>query len=107
MDAINVFQKDLRQWDELLTKITDLFLRMNTREAEIAATVHFVARELSSTGNYPSEQDVLEEVKRWKQRRRPPLGDEEIALSIRSLNAMNWLDLIPSPSLPLPSEDCY
>ena len=52
----------------------------------------------------PSEVDVLEEVKRWKQKRRPPLREENVAKTIRNLAALHWLDVKPSQDLPLPHE---
>ena len=104
-DAISAFHESLEQWNGTLDKIVDLFLRLNTREAEIAATVHFTANQLICERQRATEQDVLDEVRRWKQRRRPPLEDEEVAVAIRSLNAMKWINLEPSPELPLPP-DC-
>ena len=52
----------------------------------------------------PSELEVLEAVKRWKQKRRPPITEGEITLAIRELNGLGWLDLPPSPDLPIPQE---
>jgi hypothetical protein len=52
----------------------------------------------------PGEVDVLKAVMDWKRRRRPPLKEEEVALSIRNLAAMNWLQVNPSPDLPVSDE---
>jgi uncharacterized protein YwgA/O-acetyl-ADP-ribose deacetylase (regulator of RNase III) len=104
-DAKELFRKDLERWDPLIERIADLFLRVGTHEAEVAATVHFAAQSLVlGGGSEPSEMDVFEEVKRWKQRRRPPLQEGEIARAIRSLNLLGWLRAQPSPNLPLPQE---
>lgn len=79
---------------------------MHTHEAEVAATVHYTAQALHRESDTPvTELDVLEGVKLWKQRRRPPLQDDEIAQSIRDLNALGWIDAQPSPNLPLPQEE--
>lgn len=94
----------LQQWEPIIDRVTDLFLRMRTQQAEVAATVHFVAQSLSRTTGKPSEVDVFEEVKRWKQRRRPALRDDEIAQAVRNLNLLRWLDLKLSTELPLPEE---
>jgi hypothetical protein len=75
---------------------------MPTRDAEAAATVHFVSKELEEKfGREPSESDVLEEVMKWKQRRRPPLKREDVAKMIRSLNMLDWVRLKSSKDLPV------
>ncbi len=104
-DAVRLYAADLRRWEPLIDRITDLFLRLRTPQAEIAATVYFAARSLAEKNlEKPSELDVLEEVKRWKLKRRPPLQEAEVARSIRSLAALHWLDVKPSKNLPLPHE---
>lgn len=102
-DAKKFYRDDLDRWDPLVERITDLFLRVHTHEAEVAATVHFAAQSLALGGwSEPSEMDVFEEVKRWKQKRRPPMEEAEIAQAIRSLNLLGWLRAQPSQNLPLP-----
>ncbi len=104
-DARQLYASDLERWDVIVERITDLFLRMRTQDAELAATVHFAARSLfPSAEKQPSEMDVLEEVKQWKQKRRPPLQEAEVASTIRSLGVLGWLKAQPSPELPLPQE---
>ena len=86
-------------------RITDLFLRMLTQEAGVAATVHFTAEILGDEdAGTVSEVAVLEGVKHWKQRRRPPLSDEEIAQAIRDLNLLGWIKANPGSELPLAQE---
>ena len=105
-DAARAFQTELERWESIINRITDLFLRMRTQEAEVAATVYFTARALDREAkNTVSETAVLEGVKHWKQRRRPPLRDEEIAQAIRNLNLLGWINAQPSPDLPLPKEE--
>jgi O-acetyl-ADP-ribose deacetylase (regulator of RNase III)/uncharacterized protein YwgA len=104
-DASQVFTEDLKQWEPIVDRLVDLFLRMPTLQAEVAATVLFAARSLAAKSmTKPSEVDVLEEVKRWKQKRRPPLREEDVAKAIRNLAALHWLDVRPSQDLPLPHE---
>lgn len=104
-DAAKRFASELTKYEEVIQKVTDLFLRADTRKAEIAATVHFSWKSLdASSSQSPSEREVFDEVKRWKQRRRPPLPDEDLAKTIRNLSALGWLKVKPSRDLPLPKD---
>jgi hypothetical protein len=47
---------------------------------------------------------VLLSVLDWKQKRRPPIEKGEVALAIRNLAALRWLDVKPSSDLPIPAE---
>lgn len=99
-DAAATYRKELEQWSEIIERVSDLFLRVNTRDAEVAATVYFAAQNLAHQTNL-SEDDVMQEVKHWKRRRRPPLTDQEIAGAIRNLNLLNLIALKPSANLPV------
>jgi hypothetical protein len=102
-DARQRYANDLQQWEPLIGRLTDLFLRIrNTHQAELAATVHFAAQSLPS--EQATEADVLDEVMKWKERRRPPLSDVDVASTIRNLAALGWLNVKPSAELPI-SED--
>jgi uncharacterized protein YwgA len=101
-NAVSTYCSDLSHWESTIARVADLFLRLDTRRAEIAATVHFVASRLGSCGSEVSEQAILEGVKLWKQNRKPPLGDAEIATAIRDLNLLGWIAARPSIDLPLP-----
>lgn len=104
-DAAQAFRTELAQWETIIARISDLFLRMRTQEAEVAATVHFTAQMLEkTTEGRTSEMAVLDGVRDWKQRRHPPLKDEEISQAIRDLNVLGWINAEPSPDLPLPQE---
>jgi hypothetical protein len=37
----------------------------------------------------------------WKQRRKPPLEEDEVAETIRGLGVLHWLDVAPSMDLPV------
>jgi hypothetical protein len=67
-------------------------------------TVHLASARLVKNPGNATQMEVLDAVKDWKQKRRPPLNEAEIAASIRSLNVLNWVRLEFSPDLPLPPE---
>jgi len=105
VDAKKSYERFLVQWRDQIASVADLMVRMNTDDAEIAATVHFAAKSLRAIeGRQPSELEVLRYVQNWKQRRRPPLKETDIALAIRRLNILGWLNVEPSPELPVPEE---
>ncbi len=94
------YKNDLQQWDSLIDKTVDLFLRLNTNQAEIVATVLFVEKESNHKENL-TENEVLKEVMKWKQKRRPPLSEKEVAMAIRNLGILKWFHLQPSSDLPV------
>lgn len=105
-DARRAYVEELDQWRDTLGKITDLFMRMNTKQAEIAATVHFAAMELEQPqGARPTELRILNRVMEWKQRRRPPLDPKEVALTIRNLNMLSWIGAEVSSDLPVTEDE--
>jgi len=104
-DARKLYHNDLEQWEPTIEKIADLFVRLQTKQAEVIATVLFAADMLSKTNKEKlSELDVLDGVMMWKQKRRPPLDKGEVAYIIRNLAALRWLDVKPSHDLPIPEE---
>lgn len=98
-DAANVFEKELTEYRPAIEHVADLLRRMKTRQAEIAATVHFAAKELNQQGGPPTELDVLGEVLQWKARRIPPFSDQEVAETIRNLALLGWINVAPSSEL--------
>ncbi len=104
-DAREVYTGNLKQWDPIIEKTADLFMRMDTQQAETVASVLFVARSLErGSSDQPTEQQVLEEIMKWKQKRRPPLAEGEVAWTIRNLAALEWLQ-VKSSDLPLPDDE--
>ena len=104
-DAARTFSSEIKRWDKIIDRVTDLFLRLHTQDAEVAATVFFVAQSLTEKAeSKPSEVEILDEVKRWKQKRRPPLQEEEVAQAIRNLNMLEWIDAAVSAELPVPQD---
>lgn len=104
-DARIGYEDFLVQWQSEIKKVVDLVVRMNTDDAEIAATVHFAANRLQEMSNIrPTEKQILGYVMSWKAKRRPPLNEREVALSIRRLNVLGWIKATASEDLPLPAE---
>jgi O-acetyl-ADP-ribose deacetylase (regulator of RNase III)/uncharacterized protein YwgA len=94
------------RWANVVDKTADLFMRVNTDQAEVIATVLFAARELGQDREAsPTEAEVLQAVMQWKQKRRPPLDEATVASTIRNLGMLRWLNVKASPDLPLPEEE--
>lgn len=104
-DARKTFQDELNSWNGIIEKVADLFMRITTSQAEVAATVHFAATSLEKQlHRRPTESEVLSEVMSWKQNRHPPLSASAVAIAIRSLNVHGWLNARSSKKLPLQEE---
>ena len=102
-DARRIYARDLQPWEEIIARVVDLLLRIpTTHQAELAATVHFIAEEM---GDWATEEQVLNEVMQWKQRRRPAFSREEVALAIRNLAVLGWIKVKASNNLPLRIEE--
>ncbi len=102
-DARKAYAEQLERYEVIIDKTADLFMRLNTERAEIVATVLFVTKELAREKSAPpTETEVLNAVLQWKQRRRPPLSVEQVALAIRQLAGLGWLKVLPDKNLPLP-----
>jgi uncharacterized protein YwgA len=96
----------LEKYASLIEKTTDLFMRVDTTQAEILATVIFTANSLKQNSRTTiSETNVLEAVMQWKQRRNPPLNKSMVASTIRNLGMMHWLDVQPDNKLPITEEN--
>jgi uncharacterized protein YwgA/O-acetyl-ADP-ribose deacetylase (regulator of RNase III) len=99
------FEGELAGHESQVERLVDLFARMRTKDAEIAATVHFAANELAaSVGDLPSEQEILEAVMNWKQRRKPPLSRDDVAQAVRGLNLLGWIEAQPTDQLAVDPE---
>lgn len=103
-DARKAYADSLNTWESVIERLVDLFSRLRgTRQAELAATVHFAAHNMAQKSGSapPAEKEVFRAVMDWKQRRDPPFGEREVATAVRTLTALGWLELAPSPDLPL------
>jgi uncharacterized protein YwgA len=95
---VSTEEKD--RWRPIVERVADLMLRMRTRDAEVAGSVHFEAEaQRAALARKPSEMEVVRAVLEWKQRRRPPLSEEEVRNAVRRLNVLGWVDLAPSHEL--------
>jgi uncharacterized protein YwgA len=104
-DAKRGYSSMLNEWREKIDRVADLVRRMRTEDAEIAATSHFVAKEFARRhGQWPTELEVLMGVMEWKKRRKPPLDQRRVAIAIRELKLLGWLDAKASHDLPIPDE---
>ena len=104
-DAKKAYEEYLKEWQPKIEAVADLMVRMSTDDAEVAATAHFASRQLrASEGRRSTEMEVLRYVMDWKRRRRVPLNEPDVALSIRRLNMLGWLDVEPSKDLPVSEE---
>lgn len=105
-DACRAYMDELAEWKETIEKIADLFMRMCTEQAELAATVYFVAKEVAfRKTEKPSELEILHEVMTWKQKRRPPVEEAGVAATIRGLSMLGWIKVKPSSDLPVSEEE--
>jgi O-acetyl-ADP-ribose deacetylase (regulator of RNase III)/uncharacterized protein YwgA len=105
-EGIAAYRSELDEWNNIIDRVADLFMRFDSTQAEIAATVHFAATRLVApkSGKRASESQVFRAVKEWKMKRRPPLKYPDVARMIRSLNVFGWISLERSESLPLPKD---
>lgn len=102
VDAKKAYRSDLEKWRPLIEKYSDLFLRLNPRQAEIAATAVFASRALKEgRPRPPDELEVLDYVMNWKKGHRPSWDRGEVAEMIRDLNSLRFVTLSGSESLPV------
>lgn len=102
-DGARLFRAELDSWDTIIDRVVDLILRVRTRNAEIASTVHFAAYRLVDPVN-ATELDVFEAVREWKLKRRPAVRDGEIGAAVRNLNILGWIQVKYSSDLPVSPE---
>lgn len=99
-DARESYGKQLAEWESIISRVTDLMIRFNSRRAEVAGSVHFVASALKKRdGVAPTAAEVIDGVLEWKIRRTPPLDPAIIARSVVELAAQRWVDVIPDETV--------
>lgn len=105
-DAKKEFSFNLEKWEPTLEKTSDLFMRINTKQAELLTTVLYAYKSLlRESSNTPTEMDILKNVMQWKKLRRPQLNENEVAITVRNLAALDWIQAKASADLPLPQEN--
>jgi uncharacterized protein YwgA len=103
--ASKSYGASIEQWEPIIDRTVDLFMRVNAHQAEVMATVMFASDELgTSKGVPPTERDVLAAVMEWKRRRKPEFHEEEVAESIRNLAMLGWVRVVPSLDLPVSAD---
>jgi O-acetyl-ADP-ribose deacetylase (regulator of RNase III)/uncharacterized protein YwgA len=101
-EARRRYKSLLEKYAPVIEKTTDLFVRVETKQAETLATVLFTADKLNKSKKEPvSEMDVFDAVMQWKQRRKPAMDKAEVASTIRNLGMLRWLDVKPDDRLPV------
>lgn len=99
-DAWNNYAPMLGDRDNDIERLVDLFLRMDTKRAELASTVDFALLTMKKKDDEtPSEEELLNEVMAWKKRHRPPYDENEVAETIRNLAMLGWLNVKPSEKI--------
>lgn len=87
-DAVSQVRDRMEPYREAVERSVDLMARMNTRSAEVAATVHFVAAEAQrASGCPPTVTQVLDRIQSWKRDR---LDVDEIVDAVALLCMRGW-----------------
>ena len=107
LDAYRGYRNEIAEWRKQIDSIANIFTRMNTSQAELAATIHYAAKSVASKKGEckPTESEVLDEVLRWKQSRSKTFNEENIATNIRALAMMDWLNVAANKDLSVKEED--
>ncbi len=93
-DAYNSVADDLKTWTPIIRRVADLFMRVNTQQAEILATVYMVSQELNQRlKSIPSANELVKEVLSWKQKRRPPLNQKRVEEAVTQLAILGWIEV--------------
>lgn len=100
--SLGNFADALERWRGPIDRLVDLFSRMDTHDAEVAATVHYSTQQLRAERGTVTELDVLGYVEQWKPAR---FSRDDVATAIRNLALLGWLDVRPSGRLPLPESE--
>jgi len=107
--AAIVNRGEIESWQPVIERVADLFLRVSTRQAEVLASVHYVAIQLCELSKSrrlakPTEAKIVEDVMEWKLHRRPSFSELEVVSAVRGLNVLGWLDVIPTAEFSIEPE---
>jgi uncharacterized protein YwgA/O-acetyl-ADP-ribose deacetylase (regulator of RNase III) len=103
-DACEAYAADLSQWESTIAFTADLMMRMTAHEAEMAATIHYVAVELTTDAAPPAEASVLSDVMKWKAGRRPAWNEVDVAVMIRNLAMLRVIHVRATDELAVDDE---
>lgn len=94
--AERAYGANLEEWSPTIDRLADLFARFpRTRDAEIAASVHYSATTLERQGGrLPTEDEVVNDVLGWKRDATPAFRDSEVLTAIRSLAMLGWISVV-------------
>lgn len=88
-DAARTFAHRGASWEPAIGRVVDLVGGCSARQAEVIATVLYVARQLDEP--QPSGKQITADVLAWKVRRKPGLTPLEIADAAAALAEGGWL----------------
>lgn len=95
-DARKIYADEIKNSEEKISRLVDLFCRLDTKKAEVAATVDFAWRTMKlRNSNKATEQDVFREVMEWKKKRKPAYDRKELIHAIHNMAVHRWIDLDP------------
>ena len=93
-------QDFLIQCREVIERVSNLIARFDTRQAEVAATVHYTASALKNRLNRtPFAKEVFETVEQWTIKRKSPFRHDDINQAIVSLATQGWVEVVPDVSV--------
>jgi uncharacterized protein YwgA len=93
-------QDFLIQCREVIERVSNLIARFDTRQAEVAATVHYTASALKNRLNRtPFAKEVFEAVVQWTIKRKSPFRHDDINQAIVSLATQGWVEVVPDVSV--------
>lgn len=94
--AKRTYESELQRWDPTISKVADLFLRLDTALAEVVSTVLFTAGEFEQRKLTPTDDMIVDSVLEWKERRNPPLDRSTVTNAVYDLGALGWLEFTPT-----------
>lgn len=92
----------LSEWAPQIARVSDLMVRLDTTQCEVAAAVHFAATHIAEAkGVRPSASEIIEFVEKWKIQRKPPIKHADIARAVVNLATLGWIDVEADESVEL------
>lgn len=99
-DAFAEYAEDIAKWESEIARTVDLVCRFSSKDAEVAATVHYVTTVLTERfSREPFAQEVIDAVEKWKAGRKWSVTTADVAESIVALATQRWIQVQPDDSL--------